>query len=77
MADKRALKRFYNDKEILRAWAEFMLEVLKEEANTRVFKTGKSTEALKEAQDVIDKSFVKLAQMFTPKPKPRKTRRGE
>jgi hypothetical protein len=74
--NKSALKRFFNDKDAMRAWAEFILQTMKDEANERVFKTGKSTESLKEAQAIIDKSFIKLAQMFTPKPKPRKTRRG-
>jgi hypothetical protein len=72
----RKLKEFFDDKEMMRAWAQFMLDTMKEEANERVFRTGKSTEPLKEAQAIIDKSFIKLGKLFTPKPKPRKATRG-
>jgi len=68
------LKVFFEDKEAQKAWAEFILEELNEEALRRVYK-GQDTKAVKEAHDIISKSFKKLAELFTPKkPRPPKPR---
>jgi len=69
------LKEFFEDKAMMKAWAEYILVELNEEALRRVYK-GKDTGAIKEAHDIIDKSFAKLAKQFTPEPTARTTRRA-
>lgn len=66
------LKAFFEDKEAQKAWAEFILNTLNEEALKRVYR-GEDTAAVKEAHDIISASFKKLSELFTPK-KPRKPR---
>jgi hypothetical protein len=69
------LKRFFDDKDMMRAWADFIVATLNEEALRRVYK-GEGTAAIKEASDILDKAFTKLARQFTVKPKPRKGSRA-
>ena len=64
MIDK--LKEFYTDKAMQDAWAEFITKELDTEALIRVYKQG-DTKALKEARDIITKSFAKLNELYTPK----------
>jgi archaellum component FlaC len=64
------LKAFFEDKAAQLAWSEFILNELSEEALRRVYK-GQDTAAIKEAHDIISKSFKTLGELFTPK-KPRK-----
>jgi len=65
------LPAFFKDKEARQEWADFIMEELNQEALKRVY-AGADTAALKEARDIISKSFKKLAQLYTPK-KERKT----
>jgi archaellum component FlaC len=69
------LKAFFEDKAAQKAWAEFILEELNEEALRRVYK-GKDTAAVKEAHDIISASFKKLAALYTPKKKQNPTERN-
>lgn len=62
------LKAFFDDKAAQLAWAEFILEEMNTEALRRVY-NGEDTKALKEARDIIDKSFKSLNELFTPKKK--------
>jgi hypothetical protein len=66
----KALKAFFEDKAAQKEWAEFIMDTLNEEALLRVY-SGKNTDALKEARDIISKSFKKLNELFTPKPNQR------
>lgn len=70
-----SLKEFYEDKQLQKDWAMFIVEVLDEEALKRVY-AGKDTAALKEARYIIEKSFVKLNALFTPKRKARVVNRA-
>lgn len=71
-----ALKQFFEDKQAQKEWSEFIMATLNEEALDRVYK-GKDTAALAEARNIIAKSFKKLAELYTPKPKPRKITSAE
>lgn len=68
------LPEFFRDKQAQKDWADFIVEELNQEALKRVY-SGKDTVALKEAKDIILKSFAKLAQLYTPK-KERKSSEG-
>jgi hypothetical protein len=70
------LKAFFHDKEAQKEWAEFIMETLNEEALLRVY-GGKDTGDLKEARNIISKSFRRLNELFTPKAKPRPKQRAE
>ena len=70
------LKDFYENKAAMTAWADFIVATLNEEALARVYKS-KDTSAIKEAHDIIAKSFKKLDEMFKDKPKPRDSSRAE
>jgi hypothetical protein len=70
------LKEFFENKAMMKAWADFIIETLNEEALERVYK-GKETAAIKEAHTIISKSFKELAELFTEKPKPRTSTRAE
>jgi hypothetical protein len=70
------LKAFFEDKAAQRAWADFILNELNEEALKRVYKGG-DTAAVKEAHDIISTSFRKLAELFTPKKKEKPVTRAE
>jgi hypothetical protein len=64
------LKEFFDNKPLQKAWAEFILEELNQEALKR-FYAGQDTGPVKEAKDIIAQSFKHLNELFTPKPKPR------
>jgi hypothetical protein len=66
------LKAFFHDKHAQVAWAEFILSELNEEALKRVY-AGTDTKAIAEARIIIEHSFKKLRELYTPK-KPRKPR---
>ena len=70
------LKAFFEDKAAQKAWAEFIVNELNDEALRRVYK-GEDTKALKEAHDIISKSFKSLNELFTPKKKREATPRRE
>lgn len=70
-----SLKEFHADKHTQADLKAFMFQVLDEEALERVYK-GQDTASLKEARKLIEKSFKKLDELFTPKPKPRKRDRA-
>jgi hypothetical protein len=70
-----SLKDFYDDKQLQKDWAAFMIETLEEEALARVY-AGKDTTAVKEAHDIITKSFKRLNDLFTPKRKRTVTNRA-
>ncbi|TQF41171.1 hypothetical protein UNPF46_08605 [Bradyrhizobium sp. UNPF46] len=69
------LKAFFQDKEAQKEWADFIMAQLNEEALLRVY-AGKDTGDLKEARNVISKSFKKLNELFTPKTNPRRRQRA-
>lgn len=60
------LRQFYADKAMMSQWASFVKEKLDDEALNRVY-TGKDTTAVKEARDIINKSFSALEAHFEPK----------
>lgn len=57
------LKEFYDDKAMQNAWAEFIIEVLNAEALKKVYE-GEDTSAVREARNIIEKSFGQLADNF-------------
>jgi hypothetical protein len=69
------LKAFFEDKQVQKEWAAFIMETLNEEALLRVY-AGKDTAALKEARNIIAKSFRRLNELFTPKRKPKPATRS-
>lgn len=69
------LKEFYEDKQLQEEWAAFIMNVLNTEALKRVYQ-GKDTAALKEARDIIGKSFRELNALFTPKRPRRRSSRA-
>jgi hypothetical protein len=64
------LRAFFQDKQAQLEWAEFVKAILDDEALKRVY-AGKDTSALKEARDIIDRSFKELKDLCTPKEKKR------
>lgn len=62
------LKQFYDNQPLKEAWAQFIIETLNDEALRRVY-AGRDTSALKEASDIITKSFAQLNEQFAPKKK--------
>lgn len=65
-----SLKDFHADKQLQADLKAFIFQKLDEEALERVY-AGKDTAAVKEARKLIEQSFKKLNELFTPKPKPR------
>jgi hypothetical protein len=74
--DLQILKAFFEDKAAQLAWSEFILNELNEEALRRVYK-GQDTTAIKEAHDIVSKSFKKLNELFTPQKKREPRTRAE
>lgn len=70
------LKAFFDDKAIQRAWAQFIIDYLNEEALRRVY-AREDTAALAEASDIIQGSFKKLKELCTPKQERKPSTRGE
>jgi archaellum component FlaC len=70
------LKAFFADKAAQVAWAEFIVNELNTEALKRVY-AGEDTKALKEAKEIIEQSFKKLNELFTPKKERKPVSRGE
>lgn len=70
-----ALKQFFENKSAQKEWADFIIETLNQEALERVYK-GQDTTAIKEAHHIIAKSFKKLNELFTPKPRRSAKRRA-
>lgn len=69
-----ALKDFFHDKQAREEWAQFVIDVLNQEALKRTY-AGRSTAHVKEAYDLIQLAFKELNEMFTErKPKPRRER---
>ena len=62
------LKAFFHDKQARDEWNAFVSTVMDEEALKLVY-AGKETAAIKEARAIINRSFKKLDELFTPKKK--------
>lgn len=62
------LKEFYEDKQLLKAVKDYMDSFLRQEAVERVF-NREQTMYLADAQEVIDKAFDNLDQMYSSEPK--------
>lgn len=69
------LKAFFRDKTAQKEWADFIIEILNREALERVY-AGKDTAAIKEAKQIIERSFKELKALFTEKPKAQVEDRG-
>lgn len=63
------LKTFYDNKSQREAVKAFMLECLNEEAVERVM-NRKDTASLADARDVVEKTFIKLKEVYGITPKP-------
>lgn len=73
--NNEALKAFFHDKAAQKAWADFIIYYLDQEAVDRVRK-GKDVTGLKEARDIISRSFKELNQLFSEKTKVQVENRG-
>jgi hypothetical protein len=71
-----SLKGFFDDKQMMLEWAQFIQGTLDDQVLERVY-AGKETAGYKEARDIIAKSFAKLKDQFTSKPKPPRQPRAE
>lgn len=60
------LQSFYLDEPMREDVKAFMTVLLEEETVRRVF-SGKSTVGILEAKELVDKSFSKLEELYTPK----------
>jgi hypothetical protein len=69
------LKAFFQDKPTQEAWANFIIETLNEDALQRIY-NGEDTSAVKEAREIIEKSFKRLAELCTPKRERKPRERG-
>ena len=68
----KQLRQFYNDEHTRLAVQAFLVEVLAQEAIQRVMER-KDVSHLADANDIIEKAFIKLKETFGEEPKPSHT----